>query len=189
MYVLADAIRDLLTARPARKTAGNVKFLLVGDGALYPEIRQSLQSYVGESVFFAGVVPHHKVPAYLDAADILVSPHVPMPDGRRFFGSPTKLFEYMAMGKAIVASNLDQLSEVLEHGRSALLVPPGNASALTAAMLLLAQDSGLRSRLGESARDSAVARHTWKQNAARVLKVYSSLDTTDADISMVARSK
>src|SRR2546425_9815119 len=89
--------------------------------------------------------------------------------GRRFFGSPTKLFEYMAMGKAIVASNLDQLAQVLQHNRTAWLVEPGNTKELTSAITLLAEDPELRERLGRAARATAVEKHSWGQNAQRVL--------------------
>ena len=73
----------------------------MGDGLLHGEMRAALAAYekTGE-VIFTGSLPRDKVAEYLDASDILVSPHIPMPDGSRFFGSPTKLFEYMAMGKA-----------------------------------------------------------------------------------------
>ncbi len=57
-----------------------------------------------------------EAPTYLAISDIVVSPTVPNPDGSPFFGSPTKLFEYMAMGKPIVASDLDQIGEVLTPG-------------------------------------------------------------------------
>ena len=92
-----------------------------------------------------------------------------MPDNHPFFGSPTKLFEYMAMGKAIAASALDQIAEVLEHGRTALLVAPGDSVELAAAIRRLAGDPPLRAELGRNARAAALARHTWRQNAARVL--------------------
>jgi glycosyltransferase involved in cell wall biosynthesis len=92
-----------------------------------------------------------------------------MPDGRPFFGSPTKLFEYMAMGKAIIASNLDQLAQVLRHQYTAILVEPGNVAELVSAIRLLANDSGLRHRLGKQARQTAIAKHTWQQNVSRVL--------------------
>jgi len=96
---------------------------------------------------------------------------VPLPDGRPFFGSPTKLFEYMAMGKGIVASRLDQLAEVLTHNNTALLITPGNVDELVDAIHQLAQDQNLRRRLGERARAVAIERHTWQQNAARVLQL------------------
>ncbi len=78
-----------------------------------------------EAVIFTGLVAQEEGPSYLAACDILVSPHVPNADGTPFFGSPTKLFEYMAMGRGIVASDLDQIGEVLRHGETAWLVPPG----------------------------------------------------------------
>ena len=79
-------------------------------------------------------------PQYLAACDILASPHVPNADGSPFFGSPTKLFEYMAMGKAIVASDLDQIGEVLRHGETAWMVPPADAEALARGLARLVDD-------------------------------------------------
>jgi glycosyltransferase involved in cell wall biosynthesis len=95
-----------------------------------------------------------------------------MPGGRPFFGSPTKLFEYMAMGKAIAASALDQIADVLEHGKTALLVKPGDPSELVETIQHLAADAQLRMELGRNARSTALARHTWRQNARRVLAFY-----------------
>jgi glycosyltransferase involved in cell wall biosynthesis len=167
--VLGGAIRQLLQEQSgADEIPGRLRFLLIGEGPLYAETRRGLESLPSQ-VLFTGLLPHSQIPAHLDAADILVSPHVPMPDGRPFFGSPTKLFEYMAMGKAIIASNLDQLAHVLSHGQSAWLVEPGNVAELASAILLLARNQELRGRLGLTARASAIADHTWKQNAERVL--------------------
>jgi glycosyltransferase involved in cell wall biosynthesis len=115
------------------------------------------------------LLPRDKVAQYLDASDILVSPHIPMPDGSRFFGSPTKIFEYMAMSKGIVASRLDQLAEVLEHNQTALLVTPGNAEELAEAILCLALDPKKRQVLGLAARRAAVERHCWSHNVACAL--------------------
>jgi len=167
--VLGKAIRRLLAENAGNEIVSKLRFLLMGDGLLRAEMMDDLKAYTGTQVFFTGVVPHTRIPAYLDAADILVSPHVPMPDGRPFFGSPTKIFEYMAMAKGIIASNLDQLSRVLTHRRNAWLVEPGNATELASAIILLAQNPSLRDELGHNARTTAVAEYTWQQNAQRVL--------------------
>jgi len=168
--VLQSTIEMILKEQEADDCLPKVRFLLVGDGPLLEELRQSLASYCKKGwVVLTGQVSHDLAPSYLDCADILVSPHVPMPDGKPFFGSPTKLFEYMAMGKAIVASNLDQLARVLAHQRTAWLVEPGNAKELAAAIRLLAVDPEMRQRLGSNAREAALSRHTWEQNAVRVL--------------------
>jgi glycosyltransferase involved in cell wall biosynthesis len=167
--VLQEAIHQLLGEKPPRP-GGQLRFLLVGNGPLHGELRHRCADFERTgAVVFAGAVPHGQVPTYLDAADILVSPHVPMPDGRPFFGSPTKLFEYMAMGKAIVASDLDQIGRVLRHGETAWLVTPGDATQLAAAIRLVASQPEARNRLGQAARETALARHTWRQNAARLL--------------------
>jgi glycosyltransferase involved in cell wall biosynthesis len=153
-----------------------VRFLLVGAGKL----REEVQRIVGaagkeQQVIFAGHVEHGRVPALLDACDILLSPHVPLEDESEFFGSPTKLFEYMAMGKGIVASRLGQIGEVLVDQETALLTEPGNARQLADAILRLSGSPELRERLGSAARQAAVAEHTWKHNAQRVLDAYVSL--------------
>ncbi|HKW17141.1 MAG TPA: glycosyltransferase family 4 protein [Terriglobales bacterium] len=167
--VLGQAIRQLLDQAAKEDIVGKLRFLLMGDGLLRAEMMDELKAFIGGQVFFTGVVPHSRIPAYLDAADVLVSPHVPMPDGQPFFGSPTKIFEYMAMGKGIIASNLDQLAQVLTHQENAWLVEPGNVNELASAIVLLAQSLSLRQELGKNARASVIAEYTWQQNAERVL--------------------
>ncbi len=164
--MLQQAIAVLLReAQPCK-----LRFVLIGDGLLHGEMRSALAAYdKTQEVIFTGALPREKVAEYLDASDILVSPHVPMPDGSRFFGSPTKIFEYMAMGKGIVASRLDQLAEVLEHERTAVLVTPGNTDELAAAILRLALDPEKRAALGAAARRAAVERHCWSTNVAYAL--------------------
>jgi glycosyltransferase involved in cell wall biosynthesis len=167
VLALAEAIA--LTA----KNAG-LHFLLIGDGSLRSEVKAKLGASGDlERMTFAGVVSHERIPAFLDACDILVSPHVPLADGREFFGSPTKLFEYMAAGKGIVASRLGQIGDVLSDNETALLVEPGNPKELSDAMLKLADDAVLLSRLGAAAREAAIGKHTWKINAKRVLDEFS----------------
>jgi glycosyltransferase involved in cell wall biosynthesis len=153
-----------------------VRFLLVGSGSLHAEVEQELAREVNEGrVIFTGAVGHDRVPRLLDACDILVAPHVPLADGSEFFGSPTKIFEYMAMGKGIVASRLGQIGEVLVDRETALLVEPGNVEELTAAIVEMVKSETLRVKLGLKAREVAEREHTWVHNARRVLEAYRSL--------------
>jgi glycosyltransferase involved in cell wall biosynthesis len=147
--------------------------LLVGDGS---ELEQTLgilrAAGLEAQVTVTGQVPPGEIPAHLDACDILVAPHVPLPGGVEFYGSPTKLFEYMAAGKAIIASRLGQIGDVLEHGVTALLVDPGDEGMLAEALHTLADASGLRLDLGAKARQQAIERHSWRLNARRVIDAY-----------------
>lgn len=167
---LAEAIKAIPDDVRAR-------FLLVGKGSLYAEVEKQLEAETRAGrVIFTGAVAHGRVPALLDACDILVAPHVPLADGSEFFGSPTKIFEYMAMGKGIVASQLGQIGEVLSDGETALLVEPGNVDELKGALMKLIADRELRERLGTRAREVAEQNHTWVHNARRVLEAYQQLD-------------
>lgn len=169
--VLQEAIQKLLGGQSDRVQTARLRFLLIGDGPLHAELRAALRMFEEtDDVIFTGAVAHDKVPAYLDASDVLVSPHLPAPDGKPFFGSPTKLFEYMAMSKAIIASRLDQLALVLKHEETALLITPGDSEELARAINRLAENPEMRSSLGRRAREAAVAHHTWQQNACRVLQ-------------------
>ena len=162
--VMARAAARVLRSRP------QAHFLFVGDGVERRAAEEILaESGVLDRATFTGLVPQEEGPAHLAAMDILVAPHVPNADGSRFFGSPTKLFEYLAMGRAIVASRLEQIGEVLEDGRTALLVPPGDEAALAAAILRLIDRPEERNRLGAAARGAAVSLHTWEARARGLL--------------------
>ncbi len=166
--VLAHAFVRLLASYP--EMADRVRLLMIGDGP-QRDVCERIVSEAGMAAraVFTGTVAHEEGPAHLAACDVLVSPHVPNADGSRFFGSPTKLFEYLAMGRPIIASRLDQIGDVLDNDVSALLVPPADVEALATAMHRLVGDESLRRRLGEAGRDVAVARHTWNAHVARTL--------------------
>jgi len=166
--VLAEAFARLIGERPALRDS--VRLLMVGDGPRLPVLKQIVSAGgIDELVVFTGLVEQQHGPEHLAACDVLASPHVPNADGSPFFGSPTKLFEYMAMGKAIVASDLDQIGDVLRHGETAWMVPPADVDALTAGMSRLIDDPVLRAKLGDAARHEALSRYTWRIHVQRTL--------------------
>lgn len=163
--IMASIMIDVIKINP------KVHFLWVGDGPCMKNITENVKEYnLQENVTIVGIVPYKEIPDYLNACDILVSPHTPQVDGNEFFGSPTKLFEYMAMEKGIVASNLGQIGQVLENMKDGILVEPGNREELTKGILKLVNDPSLRKYLGRNARTKVMRMFTWKVNAKRVLE-------------------
>lgn len=166
--VLADAFARLLAMKPGLRAT--LRLLLVGDGMTMAETRARLAA--GDAVertVFTGIVPQADGPAHLAACDILVSPHVPNSDNSAFFGSPTKLFEYMAMGRSIIASDLAQIGEILTHEKTALLTPPGDIEALAQGIGRLVESPDLRQGLALASRKEALARYTWLKHTQRIL--------------------
>ena len=122
-----------------------------------------------------GFVPHREIVSYLLAFDVVLAPYQTRVEARSGveigrWMSPLKLFEYMALGKAIIASDLPVLREVLEHGRNALLVPPDDVDAWANAITTLHNDGALRQRLGQQALRAFNTSYSWNSRAKLVLE-------------------
>jgi len=166
--VLADAYGRLLARR--EDLSARTRLLFIGDGVRLSATRRIVDDAgLAANATFTGLVPQADGPAHLAACDVLVSPHVPNPDGTAFFGSPTKLFEYMAMGRGIVASDLAQIGQVLHDGVSARLVPAADPDALARALEWAADNPAALRGYGQRARRDAVACHSWRQHTRRIL--------------------
>jgi glycosyltransferase involved in cell wall biosynthesis len=147
------------------------RLILVGDGPVRDKLeKQTAASGIQHAVSFTGLIPHGRIPEYLALADVVTLPYPSLPEELWF--SPLKLYEYMAAGKAILASRAGQIAEVIQDGQNGLLVEPGDNHALAQGMILLLQDAGLRARLGEQARQQAVNRHSWDQYIRRLEDIY-----------------
>ncbi len=134
------------------------------------------------NVTFHGHRPHSEVPSFLAAFDVVLAPYQPavvVSGGAEVsrWMSPLKVFEYMAMSKAIVASDLPVLRECLVDQTSALLVDASDAASWCAAIERL-RDVSLRERLGAEARRAFVAGHTWPQRARLILQDLPSSSST-----------
>ena len=150
------------------------KLFMIGDGVRMPIVKKHILEFgLQENVVLTGLIPQEQGAKFLSTCDILINATVPNPDGSEFFGSPTKLFEYMAMGKAIICSDMAQMSEILAHGKTAYMVEPGNIAELATAMKELVDDGELRQCLGDSARAEVVQKYTWDKHVDKILKAIS----------------
>jgi glycosyltransferase involved in cell wall biosynthesis len=133
--------------------------------------RRARRLGVAERVELRGYVPYGRVPGELRHAAVAL---VPLPDEpvARLFTSPLKLFDYMAAGSPIGASDLPAVREILRDGENALLVQPGSPSAFAGAVNRLLANPSLARRLAARARED-VLRHTWEARAARLIDILS----------------
>jgi len=177
--VLAEAIPRVCARRP------DARFLLIGDGVKKALIDKTVSDHKLESrVITRGQVPQREGARLLQACDIYVSPHNKVMTGGRFFGSPTKLFEYMALGGGIVASDLDQIGEVLTpsiraknlngtrpapvSGERAILCTPGSVDELVAGIDYLVDDPQTCRVLGNNARKAAADYFSWDRHVMKL---------------------
>lgn len=127
-----------------------------GTGPEEDELRdQAARLGIEEAVTFHGAIDPSEIPAALRDIDVALAPY---PDGEHYF-SPLKIYEYMAAGLPIVASEIGVVGDVLRD--LGILVPPGDPASIALAVRHLHRDPGLRRRLGERARTAAVAEHDW----------------------------
>jgi glycosyltransferase involved in cell wall biosynthesis len=143
------------------------RLLLVGDGKERDRLSQEIATRKLESaVDFTGAVSPQTVPHWLAQMDVAVAPYPPSED---FYFSPLKVYEYMAAGLPVVASNIGQISQIIDDGVNGLLVPPGDATALADALEQLWRSPLLRRRLGDSARGKILQHHTWERVVEKIL--------------------
>jgi len=137
----------------------DVELIIAGDGPSRSRLER------GARARFVGVVSGVRKAEFLRAADAFVVPSVELPSGRTE-GTPIAALEAAQAGLPIIASRTAGLEEVLVHERSALLVPPGDAVALRAAIERLRDDAALRRRLGRAAKTVA-KRYLWSELGPR----------------------
>jgi len=159
--VLFAACRSLLAG------GADLELNLVGDLDASPALGGLLRRELGERLRAYGPVAYERVPEALAAADVLV---IPRPDHRAArYGFPSKLPEYLALGRAVVATDVGDQGRVIEHRRTGLLVEPGSPASLATALAELA-DPVLRQRLADAGRKLAESSLTWTVIAARLVE-------------------
>jgi glycosyltransferase involved in cell wall biosynthesis len=143
-----------------------LRLLLIGDGERRSELEHRVADAGLDSIIFTGAVTYQDMPTYLSACDagLLLSPKA-----GPFYYSPVKIREYMACGLAVISHGLGELGELLEDGDNAIVIPPNDVSALTAAIMRLASDARLTEVIGRRGHEFAEERWTWTRPVERVL--------------------
>jgi glycosyltransferase involved in cell wall biosynthesis len=131
---------------------------LIGDGPERSSL-EALSSQLGlnKSVVFLGALAHQPTLSEVSQADVFVLASFAE-------GLPVALMEAMALGVPCVSTTIAAIPELIEHNRNGLLVPPANPEALFRALLRLANDSRLRSQLGQKARETVEAQYNLARN-------------------------
>ena len=119
----------------------DARLVLVGDGQTRSSVVEMVaKAGLSHAVIMTGAIAHSQVPEMLSIADVAVVPSAPITAGLGGTGTPLKLFEYMAAGKAIVATANSESAEVLQDGHNGLLVEAGNVNRFAETILKLLSD-------------------------------------------------
>jgi glycosyltransferase involved in cell wall biosynthesis len=158
---------DSVLEQLARPEGKDWFLLIVGDGPARPGLEQRARDIgVASRVRFTGVVKRPDVAGYVSAFDVALQP------AANAYASPLKLFEYMALGRSIVAPDQPNIREVLTHEKDALLFEPDNPVSFAHAVQRVAEDAQLRARLAATAALTVRQRQlTWRSNAQRVVEI------------------
>ncbi|MGB8467406.1 MAG: glycosyltransferase family 4 protein [Candidatus Babeliales bacterium] len=166
-----------------------IHFMCIGDGPLLSMLRMQINACSAEQlVTLTGLLPEPRARAYLAACDAFIAPNQSNTDGSRFFGSPTKLFAYMSMGKPIIASKLEQLAQLISpalelddslklHGNYntavGIVVEPAATEQFYASLCALQKmNESTRVAMGQRARALAVNHYSWDCHVRRIVKMW-----------------
>jgi glycosyltransferase involved in cell wall biosynthesis len=149
---------------PRLREAPHLRLLLVGDGAVFPELQRFVaEQQLSKQVILTGRVAHQEVPGLLAAMDMAILPSAGS------YTSPVKLFEFMACGIAPVAPDLEPVQEIVQEGQTGWFFPHGQLPRAVDAVLERSRDMALLKQVGASARRYIGQHHEWRHNVDDLL--------------------
>jgi glycosyltransferase involved in cell wall biosynthesis len=159
---LIDAFARIVGTRP------DARLLIIGDGPQRGALEAlAAERGVSDRTLFTGSVAPDEVPGWLRMIDVATAPYPSTGDP---YFSPLKVLEYLAAGAVVVASRIGQLPELVDDGRTGVLVEPSDPRELASALLRLAGDPALRRRLSSAGRAEIERSRTWHQVVERTLQ-------------------
>jgi len=147
--------------------------LVVGDGPAKKSLLEQAKNLgVSERVIVTGVIGRNDVADYISAFDIALQPDVVD------YASPLKLFEYLALGKPVVAPDKSNIREILSHQETGYLFESNKQQAFVMAVKHLLDDNALRDKLGVAAKNLILEKkYLWMENARRIIQRVSNLSS------------
>ncbi|MDB5540242.1 MAG: group 1 glycosyl transferase, partial [Devosia sp.] len=145
--------------------------VVVGDGPALADLKQrAIAAGLEKQTHFVGAVPHHEVASYVATFNVALQ------IAAVAYASPLKIFDYMQLGRAIVAPDQANIREILTDGSDALLFKSGDAASFKSALVRLCKDADLRTKLGTAAKAALIRRRfTWADNARRIAALYATV--------------
>jgi hypothetical protein len=166
---ISHALARILDVAVRLQTDPRIHFLFVGEGAEKDALEAHARALGLGNVTFRGAVPREEVPPLYRAADVCLVPLRAVPLFRSFI--PSKMFEILACGRPVLASLEGEAAEILASSGAAVVVPPEDTEAITAALARLAGNPSLRSKLGARGRPFVAAHFDRKRLAAEYLEI------------------
>lgn len=146
----------------------NIKLLIIGDGEQRSKLECLIRNLKLDNVYLLGYVPHEKLPEYLSIADVFVRPSLNEGFGISFI-------EAMACRVPVIGSRVGGIIDIIEDGRSGLLVNPGDVDDLVEKIKLILNDDELAKRLANEGYNTVMRKFTWDVILKKMEDVYKSL--------------
>jgi glycosyltransferase involved in cell wall biosynthesis len=173
-YIWHDLDLLIESFQQVREQYPKVKLILVGDGETRLRIEARIaESNLSQSIILTGLVDHSKIPEILSIATVSVAPLTKLQDG--YGCSPLKIYEYMAAGNAIVATDTGQVSTIISHNKTGVLVDPGDITGFANAITRLLDNPMLANEIGDQARKQAIANYSWIDYSNKLIQLYQSV--------------
>lgn len=166
LQYLIEAIPKLVKDHPDQDPL----FLILGEGQMRTELEKKIAEYhLENNVRLLGLVPHERMPFYVNAMDCLVLP-------TQKEGRPNVVIEAMAVEKPVVASAVSGIPELMVDGQTGILIPPRDAKAIEVGLATILSDPEKGRRMGRAGRGRIQKLDlTWENKAKRTIAVYEKL--------------
>jgi len=168
-YHGVDRLLEAFAEICEEKNLNDARLLIVGDGEILQQLKDRSKTLgIAQKVIFTGNVPSHEVQQYIAAMDITVLAN------SKWYCSPIKIFEYGAMGKAVISINTIAVRDVMQNDKTGLLID--NIVELKTAILSLLQDEEKLKKLAKNWEQQVFDKHTWSAVGKNILHFFHSLN-------------